>query len=338
MYGLDLFSGIGGLTKALEGYVKPVAYCENNRYAQAVLLSKMARGELPAAPIWDDVETLTTAHITPPEIIYGGFPCQDISTAGRGAGLDGKRSRLFFEIIRLASEIQPRFVFLENVPAIRTRGADVVVGELAHIGYDSRWITLSAAEIGANHRRERWWLLANTQRAERWTGQPNGHDAGRQNAEWEKAASGARASSANGGKQDVAHTARGARQREAQRETGHAALGGQDVADATCGRERPIPTRSRDQGEGTSNTDGRSKDVADAAINGRIRRRSRSGETPSGRAHAEATRRSWWAVEPAVGRVVNGLPARVDRLRALGNAVVPAQAREAFEKLMGIKG
>lgn len=174
MNGLDLFSGIGGFTKALEGYVTPIAYCENDRYAQAVLLSRMACGDIPIAPIWDDVKTITTTHITPPEIIYGGFPCQDISVAGRGEGLGGERSGLFSEIVRLASELRPQFIFLENVPAIRTRGADVVVGELAHIGYDSRWLTLSAAEIGANHIRERWWLLANAQRAERWPREPRG--------------------------------------------------------------------------------------------------------------------------------------------------------------------
>lgn len=161
MYGLDLFSGIGGLTKALEGYVMPVAYCENERYAQAVLLSRMARRELPTAPIWDDVRSLTGPMLpVQPDIIYGGFPCQDISVAGRGAGLGGGRSGLFFEIVRLVSEIRPQFVFLENVSAITVRGAERVVGELCRLRYDCRWGILSAADVGAVHRRERWWLLA----------------------------------------------------------------------------------------------------------------------------------------------------------------------------------
>ena len=162
MYGLDIFSGIGGITKALEGYVRPVAYCENDRYAQCVLLSRMGAGDLPRAPIWDDVRTLKPEDLPAVDIIYGGFPCQDISIAGRGEGLAGKRSGLFFEIVRLVSEIRPRFVFLENVPAIRFRGGDVVAGELARLGYDCRWDTLSAANVGANHIRERWWLLAHT--------------------------------------------------------------------------------------------------------------------------------------------------------------------------------
>src|SRR5580693_6905745 len=99
MNGLSLFSGIGGIDKALEGYVEPILYCENDRYAQGVLLSRMATGDLPLAPIWDDVTTLCGDDLpAKPEIIYGGFPCQDISVAGRGIGLAGKRSGLFFEI------------------------------------------------------------------------------------------------------------------------------------------------------------------------------------------------------------------------------------------------
>src|SRR5690606_10421534 len=127
--GLDLFSGIGGLTLALAPWVRPVAYCENDRYATAVLLSRMRTGDLPCAPIWDDVRTLRGDMLPSVDIIYGGFPCQDISCAGRGAGLAGGRSGLFFEIARLARELRPRFVFLENVPAITTRGLGDVLGE-----------------------------------------------------------------------------------------------------------------------------------------------------------------------------------------------------------------
>ena len=169
MYGLDLFSGIGGITKALEGYVTPIAYCENDRYAQAVLLSRMADGRLPRAPIWDDVTSLRGSMLPSGiDIIYGGFPCQDISVAGRGAGLAGERSGLFFEIVRLVDEIRPRFVFLENVAAITVRGAERVVGEFCRLRYDCRWGILSASDVGANHQRERWWLLAYSKAITRW--------------------------------------------------------------------------------------------------------------------------------------------------------------------------
>jgi DNA (cytosine-5)-methyltransferase 1 len=160
MYGLDLFSGIGGIGLALEPWVRTVAYCEQDRYAQSVLLSRMQSGQIDRAPIWDDVTTLQTELLPRIDIIFGGFPCQDLSVAGRGAGLAGERSGLFFEIARLVRECQPQFVFLENVPAIRTRGGEIVVKELASIGYDCRWTTLSAAAVGAPHKRERWFLLA----------------------------------------------------------------------------------------------------------------------------------------------------------------------------------
>ena len=159
--GLDLFSGIGGITKALDEWVQPVAYSENERYCQGTLLSRISTGDLPNAPIWDDVRTLTANHLPRVDVVYGGFPCQDISVANTsGTGLAGKRSGLFFEIERLIREIRPRFVFLENVPAIRTRGGSIVGARLADAGYDCRWVTLSASEVGANHQRKRWFLLA----------------------------------------------------------------------------------------------------------------------------------------------------------------------------------
>lgn len=162
--GLDLFSGIGGIGKALEPWVRPVAYCEVDRYAQSVLLSRMADQSIPTAPIWDDITTLSKADwpwwFGTCDVIYGGFPCQDISTAGTGAGLEGKRSGLFFEVVRLIEDFKPRFVFLENVPAIRTRGGQRVGQELARCGYDCRWDVFSAAEFGAPHLRRRWFMLA----------------------------------------------------------------------------------------------------------------------------------------------------------------------------------
>jgi len=160
--GLDLFSGIGGIGIALEPWVRTVAYCERDRYAQSVLLSRMRSGDIDQAPVWDDVTTLRAELLPQIDIISGGFPCQDISVAGAGKGLAGERSGLFFEIVRLVRECRPRFVFLENVPAIRTRGGERVVKELASLGYDCRWTTVSAAAVGAPHKRERWFLLAHT--------------------------------------------------------------------------------------------------------------------------------------------------------------------------------
>lgn len=160
MHGLDLFSGIGGLSLALKPWVRSVAYCERDTYAQSVLLSRIATGELDRAPIWDDITSLDGWMLPKLDIIFGGFPCQDISVAGRGAGLDGERSGLYFEVERLIKETRPTFVFLENVPAIRTRGLGRVVGGLAELGYDCRWTVVSAESVGAPHLRNRWFLLA----------------------------------------------------------------------------------------------------------------------------------------------------------------------------------
>lgn len=161
--GLDLFTGIGGLSLALAPWVRTAAYCEQNPYCQGVLLSRMREGSLDLAPIWDDIRTLNGNDLRRNlgiDIIFGGFPCQDLSVAGNGKGLAGERSGLFFEVERLARAIRPRFIFLENVPAIRGRGADVVAARLACLGYDARWDCLSAYDVGAPHQRERWFMLA----------------------------------------------------------------------------------------------------------------------------------------------------------------------------------
>jgi len=162
MHGLDLFSGIGGISFALQDWIEPVAFCEIEKYCQAVLLSRMHNGELAKAPIWDNITTLQGSFLPKIDIIYGGFPCQDISIAGLGKGLEGQRSGLFFEIVRLAKEIKPKFIFLENVPAITSRGGLQVIKEIASLGYDCRWCIISAQSVGAMHKRERWFLLANS--------------------------------------------------------------------------------------------------------------------------------------------------------------------------------
>ena len=264
MIGLDLFTGYGGISLAIGQWVRPVAYCEIDPYCRGVLLSRMADGRLPRAPIWDDVTTLEGCQFAGMvDIVYGGFPCQDISVAGRGVGLAGERSGLFFEILRLAKEIKPAFVFLENVPAIRTRGLDRVVRELSDLGYDCRWDHLSAYDVGAPHKRDRWFLLAYSSR---FSKRKPANKTNAESTSW-----------------------------EAWHESGHGgAFGNPDIAGLEIGesrepREQPSPI-------GTN----------------------------------------WWESEPDVGRVVNGCPARVDRIRSLGNGVVPAQAREAFRRLMGI--
>jgi len=148
---------------ALRQWVRPLAYCEVDKYCQSVLLSRMLCKTITMAPIWDDITTFPVRELPQVvDIIYAGFPCQDISIAGTGVGLAGKRSGLIYEILRLSRELRPTFIFLENVPAITTRGGLVLVQEITKMRYDCRWCVISAASVGATHKRERWFLLAHT--------------------------------------------------------------------------------------------------------------------------------------------------------------------------------
>lgn len=164
---LDLFSGIGGFSLGLErtGGFKTVAFCEISKKAQLVLAKHW-----PDVLIYDDVTTLgldaLNANGVSVDVITGGFPCQDISLAGKGAGLEGERSGLWFQFHRLIKEIQPRYAIIENVSALRSRGLEVVLGGLAEIGYDAEWHCIPASAIGAPHRRDRIWIIAYPQRSE----------------------------------------------------------------------------------------------------------------------------------------------------------------------------
>lgn len=201
-------------------------------------------------------------------IITGGFPCQDISTAGKGAGITGARSGLWFEYARLIGEIRPRYAIMENVGALTRRGLDRVLGSLAEVGYDAEWSDIRASDVGAPHRRERIWIVAYP-----------------------------------------------AKQR--------------------CGPRR---TESAGQSRQPGASDGR-EDVADAYVQGsqgRDERRERSGEFPawsSGEAYTGD-----WQSEPDVGRVAHGVPRRVDRLKGLGNSIVPQIAELIFRQLISGRG
>lgn len=301
MNGLDLFSGIGGKTIALSPWVRPVAYCEIEPWAQRLLLRRMASGELPRAPIWDDVRTLKAKDLPRIDFICGGFPCQDISTAGTGRGLGGSRSGLFFEIARLAQETKAPFVFLENVPAIRTRGLKEVVRALSKIGYDCRWTNVSAAFVGAPHKRERWFLLAHSNEF------ASGYD-----------------------RQRVTPT----------QATLNALVNGEPWAKADS---NGVGLKTKHQLSGEPKSLRRGQKIPHHDLHGFGEQATTAaqegpawGRKGDGRPEAGPLGDDWWAVEPRVGRMAHGIPNRVDRLRGLGNAVVPKQTRDAFAYLVGI--
>ena len=250
----SLFAGIGGFDL---GFERAGMVCkwqvEIDDYANRVLAKHW-----PHVRRWPDVRTWPQPGTERVDVICGGFPCQDISCAGQGAGLDGERSGLFFEAVRVVRELRPQVVVLENVAALLTRGLDRVLGTLAEIGYDAEWHCIPAAAVGAPHLRDRVFINA------------------------------------------YADSGGFARNTERYRE--------QDECREQASR-RGDSVRLRE-------------DVATAKCQRLEKRQRQKGKRP----HTTIARSDWWLVEPNVGRVAHGISARVDRLRGLGNAVVPQVA------------
>jgi DNA (cytosine-5)-methyltransferase 1 len=267
----SLFAGIGGFDL---GFERAGMNCrwqvEIDDYANRVLAKHW-----PNVHRERDILQCGGHNLERVDVICGGFPCQDISFAGRGAGLDGERSGLFFEAVRVVRELQPRVVVLENVAALLTRGLDRVLGTLAAIGYDAEWHCIPAAAVGAPHIRDRVFVFA--------YGSEHGWDEGQSDFGW--------------GGEGVASW------EESRLGDGCC----DDVADANRSRCQSKGQRLRQSGKAKNRS-------------GRL---TNSGMQVIGRNKTES---SQWATEPDVGRVAHGVPRRVDRLRGLGNAVVPQVA------------
>lgn len=160
---LDLFSGIGGFSLGLKraGGFRTVAYCEIEPYCQEVLRARMRDGSLDTAPICTDIRKLDgKPWAGRVDLICGGFPCQDISTAGHGEGISGEKSGLWTEYARLLREVRPRFALIENSPELANRGLDQVLSDLAEMGMDAVVGCIRASSLGAKHRRERMYVVA----------------------------------------------------------------------------------------------------------------------------------------------------------------------------------
>jgi len=283
----SLFAGIGGFDLGLQRAGMRVAWqVELDPYCRAVL----AR-HFPEAERFEDVREVGARALAPIDLLCGGFPCQDLSAAGRGAGIDGARSGLWAEFARIVRELRPRYVVVENVPALLTgkgkrweRGPiGRVLGDLAEARYDAEWACLSAREFGAPHLRKRVWIVAYPARdAEA------GAEAEARPERQRVGASGERSGAA-----ELADT-------DTQRQPGRAgalceSAGRREPADRRGGGAG-LPDPDREQHQGRVQALGRS---------------------------APAQLRDHWAAEPGVGRVADGVPRRVDRLAALGNALVP---------------
>ena len=284
---LALFAGAGGgiLGGHLLGW-RTVCAVEWEPYPASVLCARQNDGILPPFPIWDDIQTFDGRPWRGiVDVISGGFPCQDISAAGKGAGIDGERSGMWREMARIIGEVRPRYAFVENSPMLVTRGLERVLADLTAMGYDSRWGVVSAADIAANHKRERIWIVANSKHgghSNKVSG-INEKTSGISQENWQKWSGGRMSFGASG-------------------------MVGERPADWLHDKRNMAYAEST---RFSSRNDG-------------------SWEIQPRGASCGIT---WWETEPNVGRVANGVAARVDRLKALGNGQVPEVARRAWGAL-----
>lgn len=277
---IDLFSGIGGFSLGLErsGGFKTVSFCEMKPHAQAVLAKNF-----PGIPCHEDVTTYDFRE-GEADAISAGFPCQDLSFAGDGAGLAGARSGLYREVIRALRVVRPRIAVLENVAALLSRGLDVVLRDLASVGYDAEWHCIPASAVGAPHRRDRIWIIAD----------PRGDQHQSRRAPF----SGALAAELLEANTDAEGERCGeAGQLRYVESPEWAPSVCEEMADANCDDVQGFIAGPADQEERRGSIQGQVGSCGDGV--------------------------GWWAVEPDVGRVAHGVPARMDRLAELGNAVVP---------------
>ena len=266
---LDLFSGIGGFSLAASWVwgdeLEIAGFCEIDEYCGKVL-----NKNFPGVPVYKDITKLDGKQFKNIDLLTGGFPCQDISVAGRGAGIeDGTRSGLWSEMLRVISEVRPGYALIENVPMLTIRGGTRVIADLTQIGYDASWTIVSAQDVGAWHRRKRIWIVA----------YPN-----RDRTKWNESENGT-----------------GRRPEQS----------GENVPDTESKRLKPFKNRTAII---------RSQERSELLC--------RSGDTERIRPNGK-----YWAVEPNVGRVANGVPNRVDRLKGLGNAIVPQCVALIMERI-----
>lgn len=174
-YSIHLFAGAGGgiIADLMLGHT-PICAVEIEEYPRRVLIARQLDGILPVFPIWDDVTTFREDNpecstffqkakaVSDRLVIAGGFPCQDISAAGKGTGITGEKSGLWKEMARVIDEIRPAKVFVENSPMLTLRGLGTVLGDLATLRYDAEWGVLGAVDAGAPHKRERIWIVAHS--------------------------------------------------------------------------------------------------------------------------------------------------------------------------------
>ena len=342
---LALFAGAGGgiLGGHLLGWRTRCAV-EFDPYARSVLLARQRDGFLPRFPIWDDVKTFDghpwKGSI---DVCSGGFPCQDISSAGRGAGIEGEKSGLWGEMARIVCEVRPRFVFVENSPMLTSRGLGVVLGDLASMGYDARWCVLGAHNVGAPHKRDRIWILAH---AESSGGKGRGLHDGNQFSTLERRQPSSQSLTGRPRSSDVANAGGRWGSHNRLRARGPELGGrGQEVADADGTQRNRGRLSSGGNARHNLSVLGSTAQAPPVAHAASIRQPG-PGEPLHTLDPSEDSQRKTnfpfnvgvadqWKAEPDVGRVAHGVARRVDRLKCLGNGQVPAVAALAWTTLGG---
>lgn len=283
---LALFAGAGGgiLGGHLLGW-RTVCAVEYNAYARSVLLARQNDGTLAPFPVWDDVRTFDGKPWRGlVDVVSGGFPCQDISAAGKGAGIDGAKSGLWSAMARIIREVQPRYVYVENSPMLASRGLGRVLGDLAEMGFHAEWGCVSAFNTGAPHGRDRMWILAYSMRI----GQCESPGIGQCSHHQERSSEACSA--------------------ERREVTDATEPGSENVENTQCfGCKQMEQTKP----PGTIR-----KGAANTTQHSSLPRWVRS-----------------WPSESGMDRVADGVPNRVDRLKAIGNAQVSRVAATAWEIL-----
>ena len=311
---LHLFAGAGGgiLGGMLCGH-RTVCAVEIEKYPREVLLQRQRDGILPEFPIWDDVRTFDGKPWRGKvDVVCGGFPCQDISCAGKGAGIDGERSGMWGEMARIIGEIRPQYAFVENSPMLVGRGLARVIGDLAEMGYDARWGVIGAHHAGAPHKRDRIWLLS-------W-------DSNCVDDKTLREICGGKIANASGIREPMANaTMPRCEENELVRNESQIAMPCCDGNVSNAMHER---NQRREQQSKSGESEGNVAN-ANSAQRQRDERAERIGEK-----HANPSRTSWWTSEPNVGRVAHGVASRVDRLKAIGNGQVCSVAALAWNTLM----
>ena len=338
---IDTFSGIGGFSLAAEqivGGFETVAFVECEPYCQKIL-----KKHWPTVPIYDDIRTYKPEPYSA-SVVVGGFPCQDLSVSGRGEGIKkDTRSGLFYELLRVIRLVRPRFVVLENVSAILTNGLDTVLGELFEAGYDAEWACFPASMVGACHQRDRWWAIAYPTSAGTWE---NEHRLWRQSQRGCLQAdrdSNQQISKSTSNPTSFRSRTQGEIQAGGNSPNGSIASNSDSLQRLDLLRQQPKQRQETQQGisNSCSRSTSNSKSIGMERMRSswqQIQSKMEGAGVSKWRYERDLLSPDWrsYTSQPVLRRGDDGLSRRVDRLRALGNTVLPACAAIPLQRVLDL--